>query len=667
MLRTLNSKSEGVSGVQLARVVLAMGVIALSWICHAEVLLLHAGQQHPDEERYLLEAAEFYGVTTRVVEIRPGTSLRAVVRSDRSRVLAVAASADALEMLNAEDLSAELQRAIGSKVTLLIYGVKDGQGEWLKRWFHGVIEECADLPGSDAPEILRVTTDKALTKALAGSEFPAVVLPACNLTLVPGGAEVVVSVIDQKSESRPRAELVRWRTNGEEIFVIPELRESTAASTATSAQLPEAFARVLPYFVFLSHAVGEYGWHTDGRYANLTIDDAWLRQPYGPLDYRGLLAEMHTHRFHTTIAFVPWNFDRSRADAVELFRKNPKFLSVAIHGNNHIHREFGEYKTNPLEGQISDVRQGIVRMERFHALTGVSYDRFMIFPHGVAPAPTLSVLKEYGFLGTANASKVPLGSGLPQDPFFTFRSYSTEYGEFLSFSRYPAAAGLSRQEIAIQSFLGNPLLFYSHADFFFPSIRAFDGIADVVNKMEPMIQWTSLGNIARHTYLLRKRLEGGIDVLMLSSEMDLENRTGREEVFYIHNVGCAMQRCSLKSQDSALVDSMGDATRIAIPAHSIRRIQLVTQNDLDLQREDISKHGVRVYALRMLSDFRDIYLMNSSWGNAVIRIYYGHKWNMVEESFDRHWIWLLMICAGASALAIGVTWIMTRLARNGRT
>ena len=52
--------------------------------------------------------------------------------------------------------------------------------------------------------------------------------------------------------------------------------------------LSKAFSSVAPYILFLSYAAGSYAWHSDGQYANLTIDDPWLTQPYGHLDYYAL-------------------------------------------------------------------------------------------------------------------------------------------------------------------------------------------------------------------------------------------------------------------------------------------------------------------------------------------------------------------------------------------
>ena len=81
--------------------------------------------------------------------------------------------------------------------------------------------------------------------------------------------------------------------------------------------------------MYLRAAAGDKAWHFPRQYANLTVDDPWLIEPYGHLSYAGLLAEMEKHNFHTTVAFIPWNFDRSRPDVVSIIRAHPDRFSVS--------------------------------------------------------------------------------------------------------------------------------------------------------------------------------------------------------------------------------------------------------------------------------------------------------------------------------------------------
>src|ERR1035438_10154069 len=106
-----------------------------------------------------------------------------------------------------------------------------------------------------------------------------------------------------------------------------------------------------------------------------------------------LLREMKKHHFHTTVAFIPWNFDRSAPQTVAMFRKNSEYFSITIHGNNHDHQEFPSLKDRALDVQTANIRQAVVRMEKFQSLTRLAYDRVMVFPHSIAPWETPDALK----------------------------------------------------------------------------------------------------------------------------------------------------------------------------------------------------------------------------------------------------------------------------------
>jgi hypothetical protein len=51
------------------------------------------------------------------------------------------------------------------------------------------------------------------------------------------------------------------------------------------------------------------------------------------------------------------------------------------------------WPARPFYDQEKDIVQAIARMEKLTKLTGVNYDRVMVFPHGIAPAKTIRLLK----------------------------------------------------------------------------------------------------------------------------------------------------------------------------------------------------------------------------------------------------------------------------------
>ena len=378
---------------------------------------------------------------------------------------------------------------------------------------------------------------------------------------------------------------------------------------------------------------GEAAWHTPGLYANLTIDDPWLTEPYGHLSYLGLLNEMERANFHTTVAFIPWNYDRCEDDVAALFREHPDRFSVCIHGNNHDHREFYKYKTNlrdpwpakPLRVQEENIVQAVARMERFSKLTGVGYDRVMVFPHAIAPAKTLGLLKKYGFLSTVNAGNVPLGTELPGELGSKSHFEPLLFDNFVSLDRW-SAGYISKDDIVKAISLGKPLLFYVHHEFFENGIDAFNSIAEMVNSIEPRVQWKSLGYISRHLYLQKKRDDSYYDVRSFSRSIELENMQKRDLTYFVRKEESFSPPIRLVTVDSkpySYKRSGGDLSlTITIPAGESRVIDIEYENDLDLTTVDISKNDPRVNRLRKLSDFRDMTLSKSVLGRAVVYLYY---------------------------------------------
>src|SRR5206468_6276577 len=105
--------------------------------------------------------------------------------------------------------------------------------------------------------------------------------------------------------------------------------------------------------------------------------------------------------------------------------------------------------------------QGLARMEAFSRTTSLPYDRVMVFPHAIAPAETLGLLKRYNFLATVNSQSVPLDAPSADDPLIVLRPWTLSYENFPSIRRISAEIPVSRADLAINAFLGNTQLFYA--------------------------------------------------------------------------------------------------------------------------------------------------------------------------------------------------------------
>jgi hypothetical protein len=288
-------------------------------------------------------------------------------------------------------------------------------------------------------------------------------------------------------------------------------------------------------------------------------------------------------------------------------------------------------------------------MDRFQKLTGIPYDKVMVFPHSIGSEKILEALKVYNFLATVNASNVPMD--VLQPPVFSLalRSVILSWGDFPSIARYSAGAQDAAALIPINDFLDSPLLFYSHHDLFANGIGAFDAMADKVNQFEPDTRWRSLGEIVRHLYVVRLRDDSNYDVLAFSCSLSLDNTSSHDSTFYvrkqetsspaIRSVNVDGQPCDYRLHDGYLDFSVG------VPAGKTRNVLVQYENDLGLIPASASKNSLRVYLLRQVSDFRDITMSRFAVGRGITRLYYLYIFPLPTR--------LVMIGAFALILACG--------------
>jgi hypothetical protein len=324
---------------------------------------------------------------------------------------------------------------------------------------------------------------------------------------------------------------------------------------------PKYLSVLIPTMFFIKYVGGEECWHNDVNYANLTIDDPKLVNPYGYLDYFDLLPEMMNHNFHTTIAFIPKNYLTSEEDVIELFLEYPEYYSLAQHGNNHDGYEFCFYTWEPidsmcqiyqnwwcdssvahprsLEEQEADIVEGLTRLLEHEKITGVPFSRVMIFPFGISPSPTLKILKKYNYLATINGSstkEVPIGSAYPSDWDFRMRPACMSFEYFPSVLRYSYIYYVENYfyRNVFDLFIDKPHLLFSHHHQLFQSgIDAFNSTADSINSITGGVEWRDLSYIMKRMYLKKENDDGSWDVLFYTNKIILENNSTEDRVFHL--------------------------------------------------------------------------------------------------------------------------------------
>jgi hypothetical protein len=599
------------------------------WCYSADVVLIRSTDGGPSPEQHELElATQFYGLNLAVVAASGKNAARALDLVQQNATIAVAIEADVLAAVNQNALLRALHRSFGVGVPLLILGVTpESDTTLLSTWSGGSAVGAKRLA---SPLHLQYVVGRVagITDQLTAREIP---FPGDDTTYFAlaehSRAQEIMAV---RNDRQVVPVFIEADLHKQKVFLLCTMHSPFEGAVEWSADsMVNAFAEMAPVMMFTKYSAGERGWHAIHHYANLTIDDPWLREPYGHLSYKGLLKEMEKHDFHTTIAFIPWNYDRSEAEPISLLRSHPERFSICIHGDNHDHKEFEDLGSKPLSLQIAALKQSLARMEKFTILTGIPYDNVFVFPHSIGTESILEGLKNYNFLATINSSNVPMDRPRPPSLLFTLRPVTLSFANFPSIMRYPASMPSPSAFLGINAFLDNPLFLYSHHDFFASGMDAFDGMADEVNNLEPNTRWRSVGEIVNHLYLMRLRDDSNYDVLTFSSSINLENTSGRDLVFHVRKQEFGSPVIASVSVDGRNVpfqlrEEYLDLS-VPVPAGKARSVLIQYKNDLDLGSISTLKSSFSVYLLRKVSDYRDITLSKYYVGRAITDYYYKHE------------------------------------------
>jgi len=231
--------------------------------------------------------------------------------------------------------------------------------------------------------------------------------------------------------------------------------------------------------------------------ACLIIDDPLLRPQYGWLNYKILLEEMRMHKFFTEIAFIPWNYKRSNAETVKLFRDNPDYYAICVHGCNHTRNEFGEGNYEKLSALSSTA---LWRMEQHWKITGLSYDHVIVFPQGRFSSIAMKALKDHGYLAAFNSNIQATDAEKP--PASEYHPPATKiYHDFpLFLRRYPK----DRIHFIDDIKAGRPIIIVQHPGDFKNGYKAVTELVDWINSLGN-IKWRSLKDIAEYYLVLKNQ------------------------------------------------------------------------------------------------------------------------------------------------------------------
>ncbi|HEY3862874.1 MAG TPA: hypothetical protein VGO59_13400 [Verrucomicrobiae bacterium] len=375
------------------------------------------------------------------------------------------------------------------------------------------------------------------------------------------------------------------------------------------ARLLDYFSRLAPALWFLRHAFGDRCWHGTHKEACFIVDDPLLRKRHGFLRYTALLEAMKQRAFSMSVAFIPWNCDRSDRQTVELFHRNSSRLTLSVHGCDHTRHEFGGEDGSSLLAKAS-VAQG--RMARHQKLTGLPCDNVMVFPQGVFSSAGMAALKDAGYLAAVNST--PFSAENPPKALRVrdlMEPAVLSYGGFPLFIRhYPDGAA----EFALDLLLGKPALIVQHHDYFKNGYKDLQAFIGQVNQVSPNLQWRGLEAIIRRACRWRQNADGSAGVRFYGHQAAIENESAERRRFVLSkawNPNAALPSVTLngkeaepeRTEDGFCVHvelAPGQALEISVSAPAV-------PSGAGLRFGTFS-YRVKVFARRHLCEIRDNYV-----------------------------------------------------------
>lgn len=307
----------------------------------SQLVVLHESEAQPSDLN-LIKLAVFLGIPV------GGVSLATAANGQGSKILqlmrqggCVAASASTLrQSLSRPSLLDVLQSMeIEPATKLFVYGFRSGasDSELVRDLSGGAFSSVGRLEGGVNPYYVN---KKARSFC---QEF-------CGLTF--GTADRGNDSVFQRSNNKRRVvDLIRVGEgtflagvqNGASFIVLLGTHEilDIDATIAPGVRPLNWFSRLVPALMFLRYAFGARCWQAGKKLACFIVDDPLLRPRYGFLRYDSLLEAMERSNFATSLAFVPWNYNRSCRTTADLVLRRPNRFSLSIHGCDHTKREFG--------------------------------------------------------------------------------------------------------------------------------------------------------------------------------------------------------------------------------------------------------------------------------------------------------------------------------------
>lgn len=560
---------------------------------------------HPGDERRLEALAQFLGLPVRPLSGPPNEE------TGREVAAHLAATCESLEAFQRQPAGrAWLSKRLADKgSTLFLTGIEATTDcvQTIAHLIPGIVESVRPVRNHEtAYDIARVPSSGM--PQFAGLTFGSVDREADAVFALQPGAGGVTELI--AIEGQPC--YIRVERGSAIHFLVACSRVLDIDAPAEHVQLIERFLRFVPFLAYLRLTFGTRCWHNEAPAACFIVDDPLLRRRYGFLDFADIESHMAGSRFSMNIAFIPWNCRRSDLRVAEKFKRTDRRFSISIHGCDHTEGEFGVTDEKWLRSQS---RRALSRMDVHQELTGIRHNRVMVFPQGVFSKASLKALAEERFVAAVNSTIYAVDAEPNEVTFRDLMEMAmVRFGGTPLFLRQYAER---REKIALDLFLGRPVLLVEHHGFFKRGYGDVQRCTAFINEIAPDITWTDLEELCSSAYVVRESPSEDLYVRAFGSVLRLKNRRDQRSRFMVSNVGVPTDLASVTWNGRAIdFAEHVSGVRCEVVLDSGEQGVLCFHRPADgVHREAVTppaRDRFKAFSRRLLCEIRDNYLDRSA-------------------------------------------------------
>ena len=360
----------------------------------------------------------------------------------------------------------------------------------------------------------------------------------------------------------------------------------------------------IPAMIFLREVFEGSSWTPGSKQACFLVDDPYLHSRYGFFEPEKIVKSTAKGNFCLNVAFIPWNYFRSKKKIVSLFKRNTKSLSISFHGCDHTRGEFSNSSKPFLQYKSRLAKK---RMNQHEEKTGIKTNNVMVFPQGLFSSEAMDILRIEGFLGAINSTifdrkketKLKFSDSLTPAthkhnglPLFS-RNYPEEY-----FSG------------SLNLFLGKPAFFVEHHNYFNDNNRRFDEFINTFNSHHSDLLWQDPESCCNHTYEYKRTGKDQYCIKFYTTCFKFRNQFAQRATFNFVSPLIEFYRNPSISVDNHIYQfGSEDEKMVTLAPGECITIQIVTNENIDFDPEYKSNiiEKLKIAIRRLLCDFRDNY------------------------------------------------------------